>query len=76
MLYVEDLDRMHCTNPLCEHRDHRTLILHSRCHPQIPTWATYDREQEAVVITCAVCATRLTTIAVARRPRPGKAPHA
>lgn len=45
------LDRMQCSFPDCESPDHTELFLHSMCHPEIPTWASYDNG--VLVIRCA-----------------------
>jgi hypothetical protein len=42
------------------------VTLRPRCHPETAMRATYDREWEAVIMTCAACGQTSLTIAVAR----------
>ena len=41
-----------------------SLTLHSSCHRDAPTWATYRDGQ--LRLTCAACATEIAVIVVAR----------
>lgn len=56
------LDDMVCGIPGCTHSEH-PLYLHSRCHPDVPTWARY--EDGEVIITCAKCVKVVAVIEVA-----------
>ena len=53
-LYANDLDDMTCLVPGCQ-CDGRTLYIHSRCHPQAPTWARYTHGTAALVVECTKC---------------------
>jgi hypothetical protein len=72
MWYRQQLDQMGCANPACEHRDHRSLYFHSRCHPQSATWCFYDRELQALMVLCGECEKPIASVAVADQPDPLK----
>ena len=55
VLTRHQLDVAECGNPNCDHSDHRHLVLHSQCHPEMPTWARYDKVTGILTLTCAVC---------------------
>jgi len=57
-----ELDVAQCSNPDCT-EEHGPLILHSRCHTGVPTWATY--EAGVLTITCAECGQEVTAVTVA-----------
>ena len=60
-----ELDQMVCSNPECT-APHDALVLHSRCHPDDPTWTEYDKAQGAVRVFCATCQRTVGVIAVAQ----------
>ena len=62
MLTREQLDRMGCYEPLCDHKHDNVLYFHPRCHGGSPTWSRY--EQGTIVISCATCDTEVARIAV------------
>lgn len=64
MFYGNDLDSMQCSNPGCT-EDHGELYIHSRCHPESPTWARY--EKGALTIVCAECGQNIMAIGVEQR---------
>jgi len=37
------------------------IYIHSKCHPESPTWAIYSSERETVMIECAECRSELIT---------------
>jgi hypothetical protein len=49
------LDRAECDAPHCDHADHRFLVLHSTCHPAVPTWARYDKVEGVLTLCCGAC---------------------
>ncbi len=65
MLYREDLDKMTCGDPGCDHTAHDGLYLHGACHIDSPTWAEYREGQ--LIITCATCKKLIGIIAVASK---------
>lgn len=54
-----DLDALTCAG---DNEHTGRLWLHSRCHTDVPTWATYEDGQ--LEITCAECAKPVAVIAV------------
>lgn len=57
----EWLDQQRCADPNCD-KEHEALILRSRCHPSVPTWAGYDNG--VVTIFCAKCRKNVVSVAV------------
>ena len=43
------------------------LYLHSRCHPESPTWAVLDQETSELELICAECETPLAKFKVLRQ---------
>jgi hypothetical protein len=45
------------TCPQCgqAHDDDDTVVMHSKCHPDTPTWAWYDGAHATLEIRCAEC---------------------
>lgn len=66
----QQLDRLGCDNPGCDHTAHDGLILHSNCHPDTPTWTEYNANAGTLTIRCAECDHRIVRIAVAPGPDP------
>jgi hypothetical protein len=64
----QQLDRLGCDTPGCDHTAHDGLILHSNCHPDTPTWAEYNANAGTLTIRCAECNHRIVRIAVAPGP--------
>lgn len=62
-LYREQLDRMTCQTPGCNHSSHDGMFFHGRCHVQSPTWAEY--KDGNLTVTCAECKSVICVIAVA-----------
>lgn len=64
--FAEDLDQMECDVPGCDCRSRDAEIyLRSRCHPDVPTWASY---RAGVLSTwCAACGRQVSAVAVAHR---------
>ena len=46
------LDGMGCSNPECGAHD-GPMTIHSRCHPEVPMWVTY--ENGILNVECAQC---------------------
>jgi hypothetical protein len=68
--FAEDLDRLACAVPGCDHRGHRgETFLHARCHRTAPTWTSY--RAGVLTLTCSQCGRHVSAIAVAHRP-PGR----
>ena len=64
--FAEDLDQCHCGVVGCEHTTHDgEIFLHSLCHPNAPTWASY--RGGVLSISCAECGRHICAVAVARR---------
>lgn len=65
-LYLEDLERMKCCTPDCDHDSHDGLMyFHSLCHPLEPTWVHFDGSTGELVIECAVCKEDVARVVVA-----------
>lgn len=64
--FAEDLDQIACDAPGCDHTTHdHEIYLHSRCHPDVPTWTSY---RAGVLSTwCAACGRQVSAVAVAGR---------
>jgi hypothetical protein len=59
-----DLNAAGCDNPNC-HSDHSVLFLHSNCHPEAGTWASYDKSTGVLTIECVECQEPVASILVA-----------
>jgi hypothetical protein len=59
-----ELDQIGCENPDCDHREDPELFLHSVCHPNVPTWVSYDRLVGALTVRCADCERVVVVVAV------------
>jgi hypothetical protein len=66
----QDLDRVGCEKPGCDHTAHDGLYLHSHCHPGHPTWTHYSAVSGTITIECAECDQPIVRIAVAPGPDP------
>jgi hypothetical protein len=63
---VEDLDRLGCDVAGCDHTTHDgEVYLHSRCHPDVPTWSSY--RAGVLSVWCAACGRQVCAVAVAPR---------
>jgi len=54
----KDLDRItagKCSEPKCAEAHGGLLFFHSKCHPDAPTWASYQHESGVVKVECATC---------------------
>lgn len=64
------LDRMGC-----QHRHHAgdepcvELYLHSRCHPDLPTWAVYNKATGVLTVECASCKATVARLRIAEDER-------
>ena len=58
----EYLDEAICSTPGCD-EEHGPLYLHSRCHPEAPTWTLY--EDGVLRVECAECREEVAIIRVA-----------
>jgi hypothetical protein len=64
--FAEDLDGVQCNVEGCDHASHDgEIFLHSRCHPQAPTWSSY--RAGVMTVSCAVCGRHICAVAVATR---------
>lgn len=68
MLYVEDLNAMHCSEPGCDHVGHQGLYLNGKCHPGGAVKLVY--ESSTLTVICADCKAMIGKIAVAKRYHP------
>ena len=62
--YKEELDKLTCHNPGCDHTAHEGLLLLPRCHGEGSQVHYEDGELE---ITCKVCKAPVVKVAVASR---------
>ena len=60
-----DMKGVSCGHPGCTNKD-CALVLHSRCHPDDGTWATYHNGR--VTIECVVCRKLVAEFLVAPGP--------
>ena len=44
------------------------MYMHSRCHPNSPTWAVYFKDRNQVEIICSVCEGHIITFSLSKRP--------
>jgi hypothetical protein len=65
-LYREDLNKTGCSTPSCGH-DHNELTFHSLCHPESPTWTTYNKEAGTFAISCSRCDKTVALVNVASK---------
>ena len=67
-LFLEDLSNMVCANPDCTHKNHSgSMYIHSKCHPEAPTWVRYDRDTAMATVICVQCEREIAEIAIAAR---------
>ena len=71
VLYAEEMDRMTCTVPGCDCGG--SLYIHSRCHPDTPTWARYSQGSAVLELLCARCAKVISRVAISVRGAPAEA---
>lgn len=69
-LTASQMNQFRCTEPGCRTPDHPELIFHSTCHPDIPTWATYEKASRTLRISCAACDHVIMRILVAQEGAP------
>jgi hypothetical protein len=62
-----DLDRLGCSVPGCDHKDHEELYLHPHCHADAGTWASYDKTTGTLTISCCECERPFVEILVGDR---------
>jgi hypothetical protein len=60
----KDLDPLVCSTPGCACEGN--FIMHSRCHPDDPTWVTYNKTTGNLELSCATCEHVIAVIGVAR----------
>lgn len=60
----EQLDKLGCSVPGCT-CDDSELILRSRCHEEVPTWAWYDKRDGTLTVRCAKCESVVVVVQVA-----------
>ena len=51
----EDMDFLHNKCEECADETLPSGYLHSRCHHDVPTWASYDPKRGVLKIECAKC---------------------
>jgi hypothetical protein len=55
-LTADDLDRMGCQDPACDHsEDDKVLYLHPKCHPGAGTYVYYDKGDRTLTLECTLC---------------------
>jgi hypothetical protein len=65
ILTQQQLNAAGCSTPDCGH-DHSTLHLSPQCHPGSPSFASYDKSDGTLTMTCAVCDELVTRVLIAR----------
>jgi len=55
-----------CGNPSCRDPNCAELVLHSKCHPRSPTWASVDKGRSVLILSCCVCDKVVAEIAIRR----------
>lgn len=65
ILTKEKLDKMVCADPKCEHKDHRELYFHSKCHVGSPTWVCYNKDTGLLHVKCSECERIIAHVKVA-----------
>jgi hypothetical protein len=50
-----ELNSLGCQSPDCDHKDHKVLYLHPKCHADAGTWASYDKDTGTLTIRCLAC---------------------
>ena len=58
-----DLDQIQCDSCGGNH----PIVMHSRCHPESPSWVSYDRATGTLLVECAACAETVAVVAVETR---------
>jgi hypothetical protein len=44
-----------CSMPNYNHKEHDTMFLHTRCHPEYPLCASYTASTGVLSLSCAAC---------------------
>lgn len=66
MLYLEDLTKLKCQNPECDHTGHdKALILNQACHPEAGQKVTANAMEGVLTIQCNECGGIVCEIAIA-----------
>jgi len=65
VLYKEQLDATKCDNPECNNPDCSVIVFHSECHPETPSWPTYDSSDGLIYFVCCECQERYLAVAPA-----------
>ncbi len=72
--YFEDLEKAilrGCQVPGCDHKEHDTLFVKQKCHPEGWCEISYSKGSGILLVACSVCHRPITRIAIARR-EPGQ----
>ena len=68
MLFLEDLNKLKCAVPDCDHESHSgEIFLHPQCHPSDGTWTYFDPEDGTVNVICKTCRSHVASIGVASK---------
>jgi hypothetical protein len=59
-----ELDNVGCDNPDC-HSNHPVIYMHPNCHPEAPTFVSFDKRSGVLTIECAECEKPVAGILVA-----------
>lgn len=66
MLYAEELEKLKCGNPDCDHKAHDSiLILEQKCHPGAGTKVSVNAMEGFLTVCCSECGELICDIAVA-----------
>lgn len=68
ILYKEDLDKVQCSEPSCDHtgHDYGGLFLQQKCHPYANQTVLY--EDGKIKVFCSECDRDIAEVAVAKAP--------
>lgn len=61
----QQLSQARCTNPGCDHKNHETLFIHSRCHPEAGLMISYHLTTGVLGVGCNECGGFICEVLVA-----------
>jgi len=59
-----DLNKIGCQSPNCNHKDDDILYLHSGCHPGGSLEVMYEKSTGRLILECAECETQVIVVEI------------
>lgn len=66
MFYLEDLEKLKCMEPDCDHTSHdKVLIINKECHPFASMQVEVNAMEGVLVVKCEECSSIVCEVAIA-----------